>query len=137
MAAQSVIRAAKSLTQFRAGQALGLRCTPCQSFVTSTTAAAQRQDEPDSSEVEAVDPFLAKLQHQTEASYLELLSRKDAVAQTEEVALEEEQIEVSKLLVAGRRLAINSGLKDRLFARVDRAIKNLFSLDFLYFLKSL
>ena len=101
MSARSVITAARSLTQFRAGKALVLRCKPCQSFVTSTTAATQRRDELDSSEVEAVDPFLSKLQHQTEASYLELLSRKDAVAQTEEDALEEEQIEVSKRLVAG------------------------------------
>ena len=120
MSARSILIAARSLTQLRAEQALGLGCTLCHSFATSTTGAAQHRDELESSEVEAVDPFLAKLQHQTEASYLELLSRKDAVAKTEEDALEEEQIEVHTTLVAGRRLATIGSLKDRLLLELIR-----------------
>lgn len=45
-------------------------------------------------EVEAADPFLSKLQQQTEASYLELLSRKDQVPHTEDDQLAEEDEEV-------------------------------------------
>ena len=43
--------------------------------------------------MEAADPFLSKLQQQTEASYLELLSRKDQVPQTEEDDHEAEERE--------------------------------------------
>ena len=46
------------------------------------------------SEIEAADPFLSKLQQQTEASYLELLSRKDQVPQTEDDQAAEEAEEV-------------------------------------------
>lgn len=41
------------------------------------------------------DPFLSKLQRQTEASYIELLANKGAADQTEEEEKEAAEIEVS------------------------------------------
>ena len=56
---------------------------------------AQERANLSDSEIEAADPFLSKLQKQTEAGYLELLARKDQVPSTEEDRLEEEELEVS------------------------------------------
>ena len=55
----------------------------CRGF--GSSAQCSKASRPiESSEVEAADPFLSKLQKQTEASYLELLSRKDEVPDTED-----------------------------------------------------
>lgn len=60
------------------------------SLATSPPRSAEAEDE----ETAPVDPFLRKLQQKTEASYLELLSRKEDVPQTEEDRLEDEAQEV-------------------------------------------
>lgn len=75
-----------------------LLTTGRRSFITSIATQAQMPQDIDESEVEAADPFLSKLQQQTEASYLELLSRKDNVPQTEDEELAEQEEEVRSLL---------------------------------------
>lgn len=67
--------------------------TRCQAYATSKLLS-QKQAGLDNAEVEAIDPFLSKLQQQTEASYLELLKRKDDVPDTEDEKREEELEEV-------------------------------------------
>ena len=62
-----------------------------------TSSVLLRSSRLDEDDVKAVDPFLAKLQHKTEADYLELLSRQDTksgVPDDEDEAREEEIIEV-------------------------------------------
>ena len=70
-------------------------CSPSIRAVSFTALKAQERSAISDSEIEAADPFLSKLQKQTEAGYLELLARKDQVPSTEEDRLEEEELEVS------------------------------------------
>ena len=67
----------------------------CRALFSSTSLLQKGRQAIEKSEVEAADPFLSKLQQQTEASYLELLSRKDQVPQTEDDQEAEEKEEVS------------------------------------------
>ena len=66
----------------------------CKALFSSTSLSQSRSQRIEESEVEAADPFLSKLQQQTEASYLELLSRREEVPQTEDDQAAEEQEEV-------------------------------------------
>ena len=67
----------------------------CRALFSSSSLSQSRHQPIEESEVEAADPFLSKLQQQTEASYLELLSRKDQVPQTEDDQAAEVQEEVA------------------------------------------
>jgi len=84
----------RSLQRLQAVDFPGATCSSTRSLITTATIS-QRSSYFSNSEIEAADPFLSKLQKQTEAGYLELLARKDEVPDTEEDRLAEEEIEVS------------------------------------------
>ena len=75
---------------------MGTMFSSCRNFGASPLAFSRRPENIEQSEIEAADPFLSKLQQQTEASYLELLSRKDEVPQTEDEQAERD-VEVAHL----------------------------------------
>jgi len=62
-------------------------------FSSAAPSCSQRSSDLSDSDIAAADPFLSKLQKQTEAGYLELLARKDDVPETEEDKLAEEELE--------------------------------------------
>lgn len=80
----------------------GARLTGAHKYFWTTAFPLERSPPPpiESSEIEAADPFLSKLQQQTEASYLELLSRKEDVPDTEDDAsIEEEEVLVCQFVL--------------------------------------
>ena len=83
----------RALQQTKAINSSSAPC--CFRAISFTATNAQERTNISDSEIEAADPFLSKLQKQTEAGYLELLARKDQVPSTEEDRLEEEESEVS------------------------------------------
>lgn len=67
----------------------------CRAFGSTVISLSRGPQEVNDSEIEAADPFLSKLQQQTEASYMELISRKEEVPRTEDEAKAEEEKEVT------------------------------------------
>jgi len=84
-----------TLHNLRLIETLSSSCRIFRPYITTATSL-QRSPDLSSSEIEAADPFLSKLQKQTEAGYLELLARKDEVPDTEDDKLAEEELEASK-----------------------------------------
>jgi hypothetical protein len=95
MAIRCISAFSPSLQNLRALDLLTVTSTHFRPFFT-TSSSPQRSSDSSSSEIEAADPFLSKLQKQTEAGYLNLLARQNEVPDTEDDKLAEEELEASR-----------------------------------------